>query len=94
MRPPSPSLAEKEFLFASLEQSLRLDGRALFEQRAPEIVFGDELGAAEIALGKTRVLACVEGTMVRPAADRPFEGALTIHAELSPMAASEYEPGR
>lgn len=111
MRPPSPSLAEKEFLFTSLEQSLRLDGRALLEQRTPEFIFGEELGSVEVSLGKTRcvaiiiqrydytqfmtrVLAVVEGKMVRPTPDRPFEGAVTIHSEISPMASSEYEPGR
>ena len=54
MRPPSPSLAEKEFLFTSLEQSLRLDGRTALEQRTPEFTFGEELGSVEVSLGKTR----------------------------------------
>ncbi|VDB87089.1 unnamed protein product [Peniophora sp. CBMAI 1063] len=94
MRPPSPSLAEKEFLFTSLEQSLRLDGRTLLEQRTPEFTFGEELGSVEVSLGRTRVIAFVEGKMVRPTPDRPFEGAVSIHSEISPMASSEYEPGR
>ncbi|KAI0034817.1 ribosomal protein S5 domain 2-type protein [Vararia minispora EC-137] len=94
MRPPSPSINEKEFLFASLEQALRIDGRALFEQREPELVFGDELGSVECSLGKTRVLAIVEGKMIRPNSDRPFEGTITIHSEISPMASVEYESGR
>jgi exosome complex RNA-binding protein Rrp42 (RNase PH superfamily) len=41
-----------------------------------------------------RVLAFVEGKMVRPMADRPFEGMVTIHSEISPMASNEYETGR
>ncbi|KAI0314931.1 ribosomal protein S5 domain 2-like protein [Amylostereum chailletii] len=94
MRPPSPSIPEKEFLVSSLSQRLRIDGRALFDQRPLDIVFGSELGSVECSLGKTRVLANVEGKMVRPLPERPFEGLLTIHSEISPMASSEYEQGR
>ena len=43
---------------------------------------------------RRRVLAQVDGKMVRPPPERPLEGVLTIHSELSPMAANEYEPGR
>lgn len=32
--------------------------------------------------------------MVRPEQQRSFEGLVTIHCELSPMASTEYEPGR
>ena len=41
-----------------------------------------------------RVLAQVDGKMVRPTPERPLEGIITIHSELSPMASNEYEPGR
>lgn len=40
------------------------------------------------------VLAYVEGKMVKPPPERPQEGIITIHSELSPMASSEYEIGR
>jgi hypothetical protein len=40
------------------------------------------------------VLAQVEATMVKPQPERPFEGSITIHSEISPMASSDYEPGR
>jgi hypothetical protein len=40
------------------------------------------------------VLAQVDAKMVRPEPQRPFEGLITIHSELSPMASIEYEPGR
>ena len=43
---------------------------------------------------QARVLAQVEGKMVKPLPERPFEGMITIHSEISPMASSEYEPGR
>ena len=54
MRPPSPSIPEKEFLFSALKQSLRLDGRLPLEMRSPTITFGPDLGWVECALGKTR----------------------------------------
>ena len=40
------------------------------------------------------VLAQVDAKMVRPEPQRPFEGLITVHCELSPMASTEYEPGR
>ena len=53
MRPPSPSLPEKQFLLDAISQSLRLDGRALLEQRPPKFTFGPDLGWVECALGQT-----------------------------------------
>ncbi|KAJ6570187.1 ribosomal protein S5 domain 2-type protein [Mycena vulgaris] len=94
MRPPSPSIPEKEFVFTALKQSLRLDGRLPLELRPPTLSFGPELGWVECALGKTRVIAHVEAKMVKPPPERPFEGMITIHSEISPMASSEYEIGR
>ncbi|KIY70053.1 hypothetical protein CYLTODRAFT_430131 [Cylindrobasidium torrendii FP15055 ss-10] len=94
MRPPSPSLAEKEFVFDALKQSLRIDGRLPLEMRAPTLAFGAELGSVECALGKTRVLANIDAKMVKPTPERPFEGIISIHSELSPMAGTEYEIGR
>ncbi|KAK0240462.1 ribosomal protein S5 domain 2-type protein [Armillaria nabsnona] len=94
MRPPSPSIPEKEFAYEALNQSLRLDGRLPLELRAPKLTYGSELGYVECALGKTRVIANVDAKMVKPLPERPFEGLLTIHSEISPMASSEYELGR
>ncbi|KAJ7106477.1 ribosomal protein S5 domain 2-type protein [Mycena crocata] len=94
MRPPSPSIPEREFLFSALKQSLRLDGRLPLELRHPTLSFGPELGWVECALGKTRVIAHVDAKMVKPPPERPFEGIITIHSEISPMASSEYEIGR
>jgi exosome complex component RRP45 len=54
MRPPSPSIPEREFLFNALKESLRLDGRSPLEMRTPTLTFGPELGWVECALGKTR----------------------------------------
>lgn len=53
-RPPSPSIPEKEFVYGALKESLRLDGRAMLEMRAPMLTFGPELGWVECSLGKTR----------------------------------------
>ncbi|KAH8105360.1 ribosomal protein S5 domain 2-like protein [Cristinia sonorae] len=93
-RPPSPSIPEKEFLFNSLKESLRLDGRQSLEMRDPVFTFGPDLGWVECALGKTRVLAQLDGKMVKPTPERPLEGIITINSEISPMASSDYEPGR
>ncbi|GJE94127.1 exosome complex component rrp45 [Phanerochaete sordida] len=93
-RPPSPSLPEKDFTYGALKQGLRLDGRLPLEMRTPTLAFGPDLGWVECALGKTRVLAQVDGKMVKPTPERPLEGIITISSEISPMASSEYEPGR
>ncbi|EMD35707.1 hypothetical protein CERSUDRAFT_115670 [Gelatoporia subvermispora B] len=93
-RPPSPSIPEKEFVYGALKEKLRVDGRLPLEMRTPTITFGPELGWVECALGKTRVLAQVDAKMVKPLPERPLEGIITIHSEISPMASSDYEPGR
>jgi exosome complex component RRP45 len=41
-----------------------------------------------------RVIAQVEAKMVKPTPERPFEGSISIHSEISPMASSDYEAGR
>ena len=41
-----------------------------------------------------RVLAQVDGKMVKPTPERPLEGIITISSEISPMASSDYETGR
>ncbi|KAF8656447.1 hypothetical protein AX16_002532 [Volvariella volvacea WC 439] len=94
MRPPSPSIAEKEFVAASLKQSLRIDGRLPLQARTPVLTFGHELGWVECAMGKTRVIAHVQGKIVKPTPERPFEGIISINSEISPMASTEYEIAR
>ncbi|KAI0086815.1 ribosomal protein S5 domain 2-like protein [Irpex rosettiformis] len=93
-RPPSPSIPEKEFVYSALKQGLRIDGRLPLETRKPVLTFGQDLGWVECAMGKTRVLAQVDGKMVKPTPERPLEGIMSIHSEISPMASSDYEPGR
>lgn len=93
-RPPSPSIPEKDFTYGALKQGLRLDGRLPLEMRTPTLSFGPDLGWVECAMGKTRVLAQVDGKMVKPTPERPLEGIITINSEISPMASSDYDPGR
>jgi exosome complex RNA-binding protein Rrp42 (RNase PH superfamily) len=54
MRPPSPSIPEREFLLSALQESLRIDGRQMLENRTFSIDFGAELGWVECSLGKTK----------------------------------------
>lgn len=54
MRPPSPSIPEKEFVVEALKQGLRLDGRATLEMRQPTLTFGPDLGWVDCSLGETR----------------------------------------
>ena len=54
MRPPSPSIPEKAFVYEALKRSLRLDGRGQLDLRTPTLTFGPELGWVECAYGKTR----------------------------------------
>lgn len=45
-------------------------------------------------LGLGRVVVQVSGEIVKPLADRPYEGFLLLSTEISPMASSSYEAGR
>jgi exosome complex component RRP45 len=120
MRPPSPSIPERDFTIEAFRQNLRVDGRELLEMRPVTIDFGEELGWVECSMGDTRyvriniptvcnklelmfihdfvsnlsVLAQVDAKMVKPPPERPLEGLITINSEISPMASSDYEPGR
>lgn len=53
-REAEPSLNEKAFVTQALQEQLRLDNRAFDDYRPIELSFGDEYGAAEVTLGKTR----------------------------------------
>lgn len=53
-REAEPSLNEKAFVAQALQENLRLDNRAFDDYRPIELSFGDEYGAAEVKLGKTR----------------------------------------
>ncbi|CAE6475693.1 unnamed protein product [Rhizoctonia solani] len=91
-----PPHLQSDFVLAALRASppIRVDGRSPMQARDPELTFGDSLGWVECQMGKTRVLANVSAAMARPRPDRPYEGTITIHTELSPMAAAVYDTGR
>ncbi|KAB5590959.1 Exosome complex exonuclease RRP45 [Ceratobasidium theobromae] len=91
-----PPQLQAEFVLAALRASppIRVDGRSPTQARKAELTFGDSLGWVECHMGKTRVLANVSASMARPRPDRPYEGTITIHTELSPMASAIYETGR
>ena len=57
MRPPSPSLPERDFTLEALRQNVRVDGRSLLDMREVELEFGGELGWVECSLGKTRYIS-------------------------------------
>ena len=89
-----PPSVQKEFLLEALAEGKRLDGRVALQLRPIRLEFGQELGWCTASLGKTRVLAQVTASIVKPRDDRPYEGFLIINSEISPMASSLYEAGR
>ncbi|PQE21140.1 exosome complex exonuclease RRP45 protein [Rutstroemia sp. NJR-2017a BVV2] len=93
-REVEPSLNEKQFFVKALKEELRLDGRGLDQFRKFELEFGDEYGAADVRLGKTRVLTNITAEVTTPFPDRPFDGIFTITTELSPMASPAFETNR
>ncbi|KAI7779397.1 hypothetical protein LA080_000877 [Diaporthe eres] len=93
-REAEPSLNEKAFVTQALQEQLRLDNRAFDDYRPIELSFGDDYGAAEVKLGKTRVLARTSAEVTVPYPDRPFDGVFNIVTELSPMASPAFEVNR
>ena len=53
-REAEPSINERAFVLQALRENLRIDGRAFDAFRHLELSFGDELGVADVKLGKTR----------------------------------------
>lgn len=48
------SVNEKSFILTALREGLRLDGRPLDAYREIELSFGQEHGAVDVKLGRTR----------------------------------------
>ncbi|GAA6011673.1 hypothetical protein JCM11491_004728, partial [Sporobolomyces phaffii] len=90
----APSVPETTFVHQLLSRSLRLDARAPYDLRPVSLRFGPQSGWVECALGETKVIAQVSAEIVKPQADRPYEGFLTLNTEITPMASSSYEAGR
>ncbi|GAA5931734.1 exosome complex component RRP45 [Sporobolomyces koalae] len=93
-READQSLNESAFVHHLLSKSLRLDSRSPYDLRPVSLRFNDQSGWVECSLGDTKVIAQVSAEIVKPQADRPYEGFLTLNTEISPMASSAYEAGR
>lgn len=52
------SLNERAFILQALKEGIRLDGRAFDAFRDVELTFGEEYGAVDVCLGKTRWVSC------------------------------------
>ena len=61
-REAEPSLSERTFVLNTIEQGLRLDGRAFDQWRSLNLSFGDEHGVADVRLGKTRCVQSNRGS--------------------------------
>ena len=55
-REAEPSNNERAFILEALQEDIRLDGRGLESYRDIQLSFGDEYGAADVRLGKTRYI--------------------------------------
>ncbi|KAK4502292.1 hypothetical protein PRZ48_005717 [Zasmidium cellare] len=93
-READPSNNEREFVLSALRENVRLDGRAFDQFRDVDLAFGEEYGAADVRIGKTRVMVKISAEVVTPYADRKFDGIFTISTELSPIASPAFEVGR
>lgn len=94
MRDVFLSNCEKTFLNRIVSEGHRLDGRIYNESRPLNISFGSEYGSCIVSLGETKVLAQVSCEVTQPKQIRPNEGILYINAEISPMAAPQFEANR
>lgn len=77
-------------------QGKRLDGRGLDDMRDFTIEVGkyeNAEGSARVKLGATEVIAGIKMGVDKPYPDSPDEGAISVGAELIPLAHSEYEAG-
>lgn len=90
-------IINREAITRLATQSKRLDGRGLTEYRKPisidlNISWTAE-GSAKVQIGKTVVMAGVKLSLEKTYNDTPDEGGITVNAELTPLASSEFEPG-
>ena len=78
------------------KQGKRVDGRAMDQFREFTIEndkYQNAEGSARILLGETEVIAGIKIAVDKPYPDNPDEGAISVGAELIPLAHSEYEAG-
>lgn len=86
---------ETNFVKKALANGIRLDGRKPFEFREMNFLFDSEQrGSVIVKRGLTQVVASVYATLTSPFPDRPADGIVNFHVNLSPTAAPdlpEYE---
>ncbi len=86
----------KQYLVNSLEQGVRLDGRALDQYRDVKVEYSISStaeGSARVKIGDTVVLAGVKMEIATPFPDRPDEGAIMVNAEFLPLSNPNFESG-
>ncbi len=74
----------------------RVDGRALEEMRDFKITLGkfeNAEASAIVQLGETQVISGIKMLVDKPYPDNPDEGAISVGAELLPLAHGDYESG-
>uniref|UniRef100_A0A0G4FS20 Uncharacterized protein n=1 Tax=Chromera velia CCMP2878 TaxID=1169474 RepID=A0A0G4FS20_9ALVE len=54
------------------------------------VTFGNPYGQVEVCIGHTRVMCVITGEIVEPHLEKPGEGFLSFHTDLSPMASKDF----
>ncbi|KAI5970636.1 RRP45 [Candida margitis] len=89
---------QRNFLHHALKNQLRLNSptnRSFFSHRPISIrLSSEEYGYVEVSWGQTKLSVRVSAQIVKPYADRPFEGIFTINSEISPQASLKFDTTR
>lgn len=91
------SREEETYIIHGAEDNIRDDGRSQIQYRPIEIETGiipSAMGSARVLLGNTDVIACVKANTITPSWDKPNEGKLQIHVDLSATALPRFEGRR
>lgn len=86
-REAEPSINERTFVLEALRNNIRLDGRALDTYRPLEISFGDDYGAADVRLGKTRY---TESPVDTSTCRTPYDSLRRVLARVSASVTAPY----
>lgn len=93
---PATAKIEQEWILDLASKNRRMDGRNPSDYREIRIETGiieKASGSAQVTLGKTKVLVGIKLELGEPFPDTPNEGVLTVNAELTPLAHSNFELG-
>ncbi len=88
---------QADYIVSQAKAGKRVDGRKLDEFRKIEIeknLIPNAEGSCRVRMGKTDIIAGIKMSVGTPFSDKPNEGILISNAELAPMAAARFEPGR